>query len=275
MASRSFGFLPDSLTEDANKVAEYYLNLGYTVKSDHALPAAPAVPTLYAKRNNTQIVIPVVSKLDLELIANWGSYAKSTGKDFRICCVLNQRHLVDPTVKEFFRASGFGIVYVSEGRVCEELVAKDLAVAVNLPTIASLPKASQKHLGQAYEQFERSQWREGFEDACQSLENLARAYLVAEIKKGRVTQFIRKKGPVSAEISEVKRMTLGALIHAFQQIPNQTWLDAQIAQIIGKLNKDRIGIVHHKNKTSTEKRLRKNVGMHMWSIINGIRLLTK
>ena len=276
MPARTFGFVPENLLEDANSVGDHFEGHGYSVKVDHQLTAAPSVPTLYAKRNKTEIVALVMSAIDRDRVKNWCAYAKSTGRDFRVCCVLPRKVKVKASDAEFMRQHGAGLLRkeADADTVVEEIVAKDLGLTVTLPTLQSLRAKSRKHLGPAYEQFQRSQWREGFEDACQALENLARDYLVGEIKQTRVTQFIRKNGPVAATVTAVKKMTLGQLAHAFAEIPNQNQTDAQLAQILPKLNKDRVAVVHYKNRTATETRLRKNVGMHMWSIIGAIKLLT-
>ncbi len=271
----TFGFLPDALLETAQATAAYFENLGYIVKADRPLPSAPSVPHLHAKRTHTQIVILVLTSLQRDVMSNWGAFAKSTGKDVRVCCVLRKSDLDKGDAREFLRNAGFGVIYVEGGRVVEEIAAKDLGLSCELPVLSTLPKRVKKLLGGAYEQFGRSQWREGFEDACQAFEDLARQYLVGEVKKGRVTQFITKSGPKSANYKKVQKMTLGQLSHALEQIPNQTRTDAQVAQILARINRDSVGIVHHKKSPTTEKRLRKNVGMHMWTIVNGIDLLTK
>ncbi len=172
------------------------------------------------------------------------------------------------------RKEGIGLLRHNRGATVEEIAPRDLGLAVGLPSLGTLRPKARKHLGSAYEQFERSHWREGFEEACQSLENLSRDYLVGEIVTGRVTQFISNKFVKKASTAAVRKMTLGQLAYAFTQIPNQNRTDAQLAQILPKINKDRIGVAHHKHKSKTETRLRKNVGMHMWSIIGGIKMLT-
>jgi hypothetical protein len=274
MPSRKFSFLPDTLLEDANAVADHWVQHGFVVKTDRLLTAAPSVPTLHAKRHKTELVGLVSTYADKDRLKDWCAYAKSTGRDFRVVCVVPRKSKVKASDLDFMRNEGIGLLRHNRGPIIEEIAPRDLGLAVGLPSLASLPAKARKHLGSAYEQFERSQWREGFEDACHSLENLSRDYLVGEIVKGRVTQFIGKKSVKKAKASAVRKMTLGQLAYAFTQIPNQNRTDAQLAQILPKINKDRIGVVHHKHKSKTETRLRRNVGMHIWSIVSGIKMLT-
>jgi hypothetical protein len=272
MPPRKFSFLPDTLLEDANCVADHWEEHGFAVKQDKTLMAAPSVPTLHAKRHKTELIGLVSIDVEKDRLKDWCAYAKSTGRDFRVVAICPRKTKINARDLDFMRHEGIGLLRNNHGIIIEEIAPRDLGLVVGLPSLRSLPPTARKHLGSAYEQFERSHWREGFEDACQSLENLSRDYLLEEIAKGRVTQFITKKSTTKASVAKVKKMTLGQLAHAFTQIPNQNRTDAQLAQILPKINKDRIGVVHHKHKAKTEARLRKNVGMHMWSIIGGIKL---
>jgi hypothetical protein len=274
MPLRKFSFLPDTLVEDGGAIADHWEKHGFSVKIDKPLTAAPSVPTLRAKRHKTEIIGLISATVDRDRLKEWCAYAKSTGRDLRVVCVVPRKLLVGDSDSDFMREEGIGLLRNNRGTVIEEIAARDLGLSVGLPSLASLSPKARKHLGEAYEQFERSHWREGFEEACQSLENLSRDYLVAEIVTGRVTQFIAKQSVKQAKAVGIKKMTLGQLARAFTQIPNQNRTDSQLAQILPKINKDRIGVVHHKHKAKTEARLRKNVGMHMWSIIAGIKMLS-
>ena len=79
------------------------------------------------------------------------------------------------------------------GDVMEVAPAHDLAVNIALPEAASLPPKLQALLGPAYEQFERSNWREGFGDACQIVEDEAREYMVSGFDSGRISMVATKR----------------------------------------------------------------------------------
>ena len=68
-------------------------------------------------------------------------------------------------------------------------------------------------------------------------------------------------------------MTMGQLADTFANIQNQNQADSLIGQTLKKLNRDRVGVVHHKGKARTETRLRTNVGQHMWAIVAALRRL--
>ena len=59
---------------------------------------------------------------------------------------------------------------------------------------------------------------------------------------------------------------MGQLATEFNNIRAQDLNDSVIAKALGTLNRDRVGVVHHKRKAVTERRLRANVGKHMWVI---------
>ena len=68
---------------------------------------------------------------------------------------------------------------------------------------------------------------------------------------------------------------MGRLAGVFAKIQNQNRADSLIGKTFNSINKDRIGVAHHKAKKVTENRLRKNVGNHMWSMINAFKVVVK
>jgi hypothetical protein len=160
-------------------------------------------------------------------------------------------------------------VMVTGQQTREALPAQDLAVNVQLPELASLPRKLRRVLGPVYEQFGRSQWREGFDDACQVLQVESAKYLKKAIADGRVVIPDSQGKPTTT--AAIDRMTLGQLGIAFSAIPVPNHPDTVIASVLTRINKDRVGVAHHKGKPATETRLRRNVGQHMWRIISAIK----
>jgi hypothetical protein len=151
--------------------------------------------------------------------------------------------------------------------VLEVIPPQDLALHVTVPEIKVLPVKLRRRLGSAYEQFGRSNWREGFEDACQAVEAESRAYLKRGMQSGRLV-FLKPNGnPFNWTPKHIEKMTGGQLSDAFRAIRTQNRSDAVIGQGLTRLNRDRVGVVHFKAKARTEKRLRENVGRHMWTVI--------
>lgn len=128
-------------------------------------------------------------------------------------------------------------------------------------------------LGPIYEQFDRSNWQEGFGDACTVLEQEARRYLNAELATGRVSLVSPSGKAVTIPGRAIEKMPMGPLAGSFGMIATPNKTNSAIGEILGKLNKDRVGEAHHKGKAPTERRLRKNVGSHMWSTAEGLKLL--
>ena len=63
---------------------------------------------------------------------------------------------------------------------------------------------------------------------------------------------------------------MGQLAVSFSRILAPTHLDEVIGQALARLNKDRVGVAHHKRRKVTENRLRKNVGRNMWIIVQAL-----
>lgn len=68
-------------------------------------------------------------------------------------------------------------------------------------------------------------------------------------------------------------MTLGQLAVAFGEIQNQNYTDSAVGKVLALLNRDRVGVAHHKRKATTEARLRRNVGKHMWNVAAALKEL--
>ncbi|MCK4850211.1 MAG: hypothetical protein KAT11_02615 [Phycisphaerae bacterium] len=234
----------------------------------------PYTPTLYCKRQQTRIVVEVVSALDLNRIEEWVAFGKSSGQDFRIAVCLPEDKPVSPQNEERLRSLGVGYFVVRQNQLVERIVAVDLALNVQLPELSRQPMDVRKLLGPAYEKFQGARWREGFKDACEAFEEEARRYLKRHTKMGRI-QIVLRTGPVTLSLARINKMSMGQLAGMFARIQNQNRADSIIGETLDAINKDRIWAVHHKSKKATESRLRKNVGRHMWSLINAFKVVVK
>lgn len=272
MPKRDFSTVSTRLLEYAEAAVEYFENHGYKVHREKMELGFPYTPTILCIRNTTTIILEVSNNLLDEKKTNaWVGYAKSCTKDTRVAVCLPPKATIPTHIETNLRKIGMGLyIAQDEGHLIESIPPRDLALQIELPQLNSLPRKLKGLLGPAYEQFNRSQWREGFEDACQAFETEARRYLKTDIKLGRII-IIGKKGPKNPTNQQVDKMTIGQLAIAFSSIQNQNYLDTQISKTLDKVNKDRIGVVHHKLKPKTEKNLRANVGQHMWAIITVLR----
>lgn len=71
----------------------------------------------------------------------------------------------------------------------------------------------------------------------------------------------------------INSMPLGRIKNTFESIISPSQTDSQIAQALRALNPDRIGEAHRKGMAVTERKLRRNVGQHMWVVVNLLKLL--
>ena len=272
--ARQFLTVAEELLEHAECVADFLEERGFTVKVEHTELGYPYAPTIHARRKPTTLLVEVVGGIPKERLVAWGRYAKSCSRDTRIAVALPRDLQRAPEDDTALRELGIGL-YISDGTKTEEVITpRDMAVSVELPELKTLPPAMRRVLGPVYDKFDHSHWREGFEDACQAVEVLSRKYLNDGIASGRIV-LVTEKGnarkPLTA--AQVERLTMGRLAGEFGQIQKQNHADATIAKVLTRLNKDRVGVVHHKAKGTTETRLRKNVGQHMWIVVAALKEL--
>lgn len=270
MPKHSFLTVSEKFLEYAEEAASYFENHGYTVHAEKAELGFPYTPTLVCRRTNTTIIVELSTRLVSERIDEWVAYAKSSGKDTRIALAFPPKIELSLEQETFLRERGVGFYSASGAGLSERIIPRDLNLTVSLPQIGSLPPRLRRELGSAYEQFEGSHWREAFEDACQALERASRQYLKTGVQRGRIT-LVTKKGNRTLTQKQIDKLTMGQLAEAFSQIQNQTQADSILGQTLAKINKDRVGVAHHKTRLRTEKSLRANVGQHMWSIIMALK----
>lgn len=268
MARRPFKTLSEELLESAEQVANHFSAMGYTLRVEGTELGFPFTPALLCLRQRTKVVVEIDTAVRFERLREWTAYGRSAGQDFRVIVVVPVRSALTAEDESTLRSLGVGCITIADGQLTERLDAADLGLNVTLPEIAKLPKRSRELLGPAYEQFKRALWREGFETACQAFEAEVRRYLKRH--KKRILMSARA-GPTQINPSQVDRMTMGQLAQLFTRIQNQNADDALLGKTLRAVNKDRIGVAHHKGRRVTERRLRANVGRHMWSLVSGLQ----
>jgi hypothetical protein len=150
----------------------------------------------------------------------------------------------------------------------------DLALQLEPPELKNYPNSIRKALGPSYEQIGRGNWVEGFEDACNAVEDRARKYLTKHTDSGRITVSLGKKAGIKLSRAEIDKMPLGALKDAFLAIDNPNHADAVIGQCLAELNPDRILAAHKRREAAAQRRLRRNVGKQMWIVLKALKELT-
>lgn len=271
MAGREFRTVPDELLEHANAAATFHEEHGYSVKVERKEPAFPYRPTLLCKRAPTTLVIEVVESVELDRAREWSRFGHSLTRDTRFAFAVpasnNRNHDIDAALAEL----GVGLLVVDGDTVLETLPAKDLAVNLDFPELRRLSPKLRKLLAPAYEQFQRSQWREAFNEMCQVLEKECLAHLKKGVNSGRVT-FRRPNGRVwKLTVAQIDKMPMGGLAQAFSLIETPNHADTVAATTLTKINKDRIAVTHKKGTAATEARLRRNAGQDIWLVVSALK----
>jgi hypothetical protein len=270
MPRRVYRTLSIDLVEHAETAAADFERRGFRVRAEVSESGFPYTPSLICDRHPTKVIIEVISQLVQDRIETWLMYTKSLGNDTRLALCVPRSAILSADQETKLRQAGVGL-YVSDGHAIEErIIPADLALHIILPPLREMSPKLRRLLGPAYEQFDRAQWREGFEEACKILEEQARRHLKSNLPR---IMIVGKKGVKLLTKHEIDKMTMGALAANYENIQSQTHTDSVVGQALKKLNKDRIGVVHHKGKAVTEKRLRTNVGQHMWVIVAALKAL--
>lgn len=275
MPRRNYTLLPDILVETADKIADSLAARGFSVAVEKLALGFPFPPTLYCKRGKLeQSVIEVVPSYDDARFSTWASYAKACPTEMKVFVAVSEEVVLSATALQKIRSAGIGIYRVQGGTVIPELDAADLSITISLPKLMSLPKTARPLLGPAYDHIAATRWREGFEDACKVLDVESRKYLKRWHKTGRV-RFIANGKIINMTDRKIDKLTLGQLAVKFTEIQAQNSSDRMIGSALARINKDRVNLTHNKWKATTEKRLRANVGQHMWVIAQAMKELTK
>jgi len=276
MARRTYLTLALELEEFAERVAIELEDQGYTVKAEKDELGFPRTPTLLAKRHRTTLVIELVIEITstqfLQKLDSWTRFGKSCGYDLRVLICVPENS--PPSIKDQdqIRTKRCGLCIISGIGVTTVIYPHDLAIGIALPERHTLPKKLKSLLGSAYDQFDQTYWREGFDEACKVFEIEARRYLRHWMRTGRI-QLIGKKKPRMLTGPQVAKLTMGQLAGAFRQIVAKTRIDSQIERALVAINDDRVLRTHHKDKKITESSLRKNVGRHIWTIMETLKLI--
>lgn len=273
MVTRQWLTVPSDLVEHADRVVSHFERYGYTVKPEHRELGFPGTPTVVAKQNRGRVtvIVEVGATIDVDRLLEWVRFGKACSTDTKIAVCLPTDATRSGQEEEAMRMAGVGILLSSTAGLMELVPARDLTIAVSLPDLAPLPLRMRRQLGPIYEKFERGEWQDGFADACQALEVEARRYLNDGIRRGRLT-FRTKAGKAKTYAErEINRMTIGTLARLFSEIEIQNHSDVVILNALTRVNPDRVGKTHHAAKAVTQNRLRKNVGRHMWVVVDGLK----
>lgn len=273
MAKPVFNTIPTELVEHAEIAYTHFVSHGYKIKIEPFEIHYPSRPALVCKSNHTQFAIIVCGKIDIKQLENWVLIAKSSNFDFRISICIPADSTIRHLPKQQLKLNELGIgIYVSADGILKTISEPiDQNIKVALPELKSLPRKAQRALGPSYEHFKGGRWRDCFEEACKALEQCARPYFKHAIATGRLTAHKENGALKNITAAQIDKLTLGQLGHEIGLSTPQNALDSLIKKAIDQINPDRVGLVHKNKRASTERSLRKNVGLHMHSIIQVIK----
>src|SRR2546430_3175555 len=218
MTRPRFLTVPTELLEYAESVAEYFQSRGCRVKPEHFAVGFPARPTLVCTRKSTTVIVEVNTRVPNAVLEQWCRYAASCSSDTQIALCVPARTSIPSKAMYFVQQSKVGLYLAQASSCIEQLPPYDLALRVAFPELKSLPARVRELLGAVYEQFDRGQWREGFKEACQVLEEQARKHLKLHLQSGRVVVLDGKGNERKLSKKDIDRMTLGALAKAYANI---------------------------------------------------------
>lgn len=275
MARPRFNTVPTELLEAAESAWEYFRTRGYSISIEpQGKLHYPNTPPMVCKRTHTEIAVLVHGKIDMPSVKAWVAMAKNIRSDFRVAvCLSSLPQGKELQVQQVCQQLGVGIYLNGTDGVAVLYEPLDQGMQVALPELAGKPRVVRRALGAAYEHFEAGRWREGFDESCRCLEQLARPYVVRAVQTTRLTILDQRGRP--ATVASVKKMTLGQLAHALANAPQQNQVDDIVQKALKQINPDRVGLTHRNQRAATEKQLRSNVGIHLLTIIRAIEELAR
>jgi hypothetical protein len=264
--------LPDELQGLANSLLEELERRGYRINTEPNPLELPATPTIRATRRHETHFFLVRQDVSEEESQQWLRYARSCAADTRltICCPdtlqLNATRIAN--LNNF----GIGIIVRAANGFLPTSEARDLAFHAQAPDRASLKPRVRELLGESLDRFERGDWRPAFEDACGVLEEECRAYLVRNLRMGRVKYQSGNKIKILTK-KDIGKMTLGALKDTFCSMVSQNQIEANLCSALTKLNPDRVRRAHFRGKRQSDAAIRKRAGTNFWLISNALSWL--
>ena len=243
---------------------------GFRVRAEVGDSAYPEVPALRGTLGAQTYLVEVYYALDLRRVRSWVAYCSSCTKDTRFAICLPASSRIGGDEQQRLKELGVGLYFADSDTATEILPAHDLALHMTLPPIDGYPLRLRRRLSGSYLKFERGDWPESFEDACQALESAAREYLMDGVNSRRI-QFAGRRRP--PPVASIARQPLGGLAKLFADITAKNLADSRVAQVLAEVNPDRITVAHYKGDLRRDRRLRENVGPHMHRIVGALKLL--
>lgn len=248
---------------------------GFSVRCELSSHDFPETATIYAKRKRAIHFFIFDAKIKLDRLSLWSGYGRSCSSDTYVTLCIPNRDTISPSKIVEVRQLGIGLKTIDDQGVLAEIIPpRDLSMNIQLPPLEPHKKAIRQELALIHRYFEGDDWRRGFEEACKLVESKARRHLEQQITKGAKVQVQSKKGPKFLTTQSVRKMTLGQLAQTFCDVVYPKSIDTLLCTGLKKINPDRISVAHRRTDAKAERKLRENVGRHMWTIDNLLKGLS-
>jgi hypothetical protein len=242
-----FALVPDELKHVAVSCYAWLEARGYAVSDADDDLSFPRSPSMSAKRESALSIVEVVDELDKACLDEWLLYGKGCGSEIRVIVCLDASCPHRNEVVVFATENGLG-VYVVEDSATRELVEpRDLSATVLVPDLANEEQPIRTALGNAVEEYERTNWQDGLRNATRGFEQLCRDRLKQLLAQGAYFAPVpERKSPPTAE--QIDRAALGQIRIYFSMIDPSTAEASTIVRVIDVIRDPRNDI-SHKNDT--------------------------
>jgi hypothetical protein len=241
---------------------------GYTIKPEHIEDDYPEAATILAMQGTEQHFYVFDAVVKLKRMQLWAGYGRSCSKPtFIVHCIPQDMRFSGDVIAKL-KALGVGLTMVdSNGTLIAVLPSVDLTLNLTLPPRDRHRSPIRRELQKVHNIFDGGDWKRGFEESCKLVEDVARGYLMQEVKASMV-QVPGKNGPKTLSATQVHKFTLGQLADVFCTKLTPKPIDSLLCSGLKKINPDRVNLAHRKMTPAKERKLRENVGRLMWTIDN-------
>jgi hypothetical protein len=242
-----FLLVPDGLKQVAAGCAAWLDARGYTVSDADNDLSFPLAPSMSARRGSALSIVEVVEAIDGERLDEWMLYGKASGGEFRLVLCVDMDCPTRDEIVVYATTKGLGVYVVEDGMARELVEPRNLSATVLVPDLAGEEQWVREALGQAVEEYERSNWQDGLRNATRGFEELCRRRLGQLVAQGvHFAPVPERKTPPKQR--QIDRANLGAIRIFFSMIDPSTGESSTIIRVIDEIRDPRNDI-SHKNDT--------------------------
>ena len=266
-----FMTVPEELLGVAVRLAGDLEGEGYAVTPEPYSMEQPRTPVMHATRAGALTLVEVASTVPEDLMRDWADYAKTRASETRVVLAVPSTCTVAVDQLTTIRTMGVGIYVVGESATQKLVLPQDLTVNIPLTTLTSRER---EVLGGAWELLGEGRWKEGFEEACIELQQLAAAHLRGLVSSGQLALVTKQGRPLKDPLRSLGSATLGSLAIYYGQITSPNSLESRVGSALGRVNDDRVTVAHFKNDTGArQEKLRRDVARNIYVVLNAVREL--